>query len=268
MFISVILPVYNAETFVEDAVRSILNQTYKEFELIIIDDNSKDNSLNIVNELAKEDKRIIILKNKENLKLSNTLNLGILASKGKYIARMDADDISVSNRFELQLAEFKSNTKLDILGGQIAEFYHDPNKITSHRKVPTTQLEIEKFARRRNPFNHPAVMYKKTTILRLGLYDINAIRIEDYDLWLRALHNQCVCSNLDMVLVHYRSTLNSMKRRKTFISLKNHIQARTKFYSRKYISFIDLCYGISTQIILFLLPTKIATIIFSKVARI
>jgi glycosyltransferase involved in cell wall biosynthesis len=250
------------------AVDSLLDQSVVSDNIIIVADGPLTPSLDSVLKQYKDLNNISIYRLKVNQGLGNALNFGIKKSRNELIARMDADDISVSNRFELQLAEFKSNTKLDILGGQISEFYHDPNKITSHRKVPTTQLEIEKFARRRNPFNHPTVMYKKTTILRLGLYDINAIRIEDYDLWLRALHNQCVCSNLDMVLVHYRSTLNSMKRRKTFISLKNHIQARTKFYSRKYISFIDLCYGIFTQIILFLLPTKIATIIFSKVARI
>jgi hypothetical protein len=180
---------------------------------------------------------------------------------------MDSDDIAILNRFELQITEFNKKPELDILGGQIAEFIDDPDKIVSYRRVPTTHLEIKNFARRRSPFNHPTVMYKKSTIKRLGCYDVSAIRVEDYDLWLRALSQDAVCANLDAVLLNYRSTIDAIKRRKTFVSLKNHIRARARFYMKGYISLFDFFYGAMTQTTLFILPTGLANVAFSKGVR-
>jgi hypothetical protein len=180
---------------------------------------------------------------------------------------MDSDDISLPSRFELQLAEFMKNPKLDILGGQLAEFIDTPDRIVSYRNVPTTQGEIAKFSKRRSPFNHPTVMYRKSVIEKLGGYDISAIRIEDYDLWLRAIANGAQCANLNKVLLAYRAASDTMKRRRTFSSWKNHMKARTRFYNKGYISFIDFCYGVLTQTILFVAPRKLSAKLFNRVVR-
>jgi glycosyltransferase involved in cell wall biosynthesis len=100
--ISVIMAVYNGEKYLAEAIESILNQTFKEFEFIIIDDGSKDNSLNIIKRYAKKDSRIIIIKNEKNMKLAWSLNKGLKIARGKYIARMDSDDISLTDRLEKQ----------------------------------------------------------------------------------------------------------------------------------------------------------------------
>ena len=266
---SVIMSVYKKDRpeWFEQAIKSLLNQTIRSDDIVIIADGPLTSRLNAVLRQHAKKESISVIRLRTNQGLGNALNLGIKRVRNELIARMDADDIAVPNRFELQIAEFNKNPDLDILGGQIAEFIDNPDEIVAYRKVPTTHLEIKKFARRRNPFNHPTVMYKKSTVQRLGCYDISAIRIEDYDLWLRALSNGAVCANVDIVLLKYRSTVDAMKRRKTLTSLKNHIKARTRFYTREYISLSDFLYGVTAQTILFIMPIGLAGVVFRKVVR-
>lgn len=266
---SIVMAIYKNDKpeWFEQAMESVLNQTVRSDDIVIIADGPLTPPLNTVLRRYENRESISLIRLRINQGLGNALNVGIKHAKNKLIARMDSDDIAVLNRFELQIAEFQKNPELDILGGQIAEFINNPEEIIAYRKVPTTQLEINKFARRRSPFNHPTVMYKKSTIQKLGCYDISAIRIEDYDLWLRALSNGAVCANLDAILLNYRSTPDAMKRRKTLVSWKNHIRVRARFYDKKYITLSDLLYGIATQTILFIMPTKLASIALKKVIR-
>lgn len=267
---SVVMPVYakdRAEWF-EQAIESVLGQTVPSDDIIIVADGPLTEELeNTLGKYAAHD-TISVVRIEKNQGLSNALNLGINNAKHDLIARMDSDDIAVKERFELQVAAFSKNKKLGILGGQIAEFIDNPEEIVSYRKVPVGHDEIKTFARRRSPFNHPTVMYKKSVIQGLDGYDVTAVRIEDYDLWLRALNNGVVCENIDAVLLKYRSTRDAIKRRKTFKSLKSHINARAKFLSRGYISFSDFCYGAVTQTALFVLPNSVADAAFKKVVRV
>lgn len=110
-------------------------------------------------------------------------------------------------------------------------------------------------------------MYKKSIIQGLDGYDVAAVRIEDYDLWLRALNNGVVCENIDTVLLKYRSTNDAMKRRKTTGSLKSHVRFRIRFFSKGYITSMDLAYGMVSQLVIFMLPSKLAETLFKKVVR-
>lgn len=266
---SVVMAVYHKDRaeWLKQAIESMLNQSVVSDDIVIVADGPLTPQLDATLQTYENAKTISLIRLQKNEGLGNALNVGIEHAKNELIARMDSDDISLPNRLELQIAEFVKNPKLDILGGQIAEFIDNPDEIVAYRKVPTEQDEIEKFARRRNPFNHPTVMFKKSTIQKIGSYDISAIRIEDYDLWLRALSNSAVCANLDTTLLKFRSTADAMKRRKTFTSLINHYKARTRFYTKKYISLSDLIYGIISQTLLFVLPTGILSIIFKKMMR-
>ncbi|MDE3946029.1 glycosyltransferase family 2 protein, partial [Glaesserella parasuis] len=114
--VSVIIPCYNAENFVESAVRSIMEQTYSNLEIIVINDCSSDNTGEILKRLAEEDPRIKYIENEQNLKLPKTLNKGINLAKGDYIARMDSDDISLPVRLEKQVEFMLSNKNIDIVG--------------------------------------------------------------------------------------------------------------------------------------------------------
>lgn len=266
---SVVMAVYKNDRaeWLQQAIDSLLNQSVKADDIVIVVDGPLTEALNAVLRRYKNEKTISIMRLPENKGLGNALNIGIAHAKRELVARMDADDIAVENRFELQLAEFDKNPDLDILGGQIAEFIDTPDNIVAYRKVPTSYNDIKQFARRRSPFNHPTVMYKKSTIQKLGGYDVSAIRIEDYDLWLRAIHGGATVSNLSEVVLDYRANEDAMRRRKTFSSLKNHTKARLKFYKRDYISAGDLVYGVITQTILLILPVSLAKSIFNRTVR-
>lgn len=253
--------------WLKQAIDSLLDQTVLSDDIIIIADGPLTAQLYDVLGQYTNNESFSFIKLRTNQGLGNALNIGIKRAKNQLVARMDSDDISVPNRFKLQIAEFNNNPELDILGGQVAEFIDNPEEIVAYRKVPINNHEIKKFARRRNPFNHPTVMFKKSTIQKIGCYDTTAIRIEDYDLWLRAISSGAVCANLDVVLLKYRSTIDAMRRRKTFTSIRSHIKVRFRFFIKKYISFSDFMYGVITQILLFVMPVKFANLIFNMVVR-
>ena len=266
---SVIMSVYgkdNAE-WLTQSINSLVCQTIKSNDIVIVADGVLTEQLETVLDEYNKIPTFTLVRLPENKGLGNALNVGLRTAKNELVARMDADDISVPNRCEMQLEAFARNPGLEILGGQIAEFTDNPNTIISTRKVPTDHSEIDRFSKRRSPFNHPSVMYKRTSILQLGGYDTSAIRTEDYDLWLRALAVNLECSNLSETLLYYRSTAGTMQRRKTYTSLRNHINSRRKFYSNGYITLSDLIFGIVTQTLLFVLPNSVASFVFNKAVR-
>jgi len=269
MMYSIVMAVYKKDhpKWFQQALESLRSQTVISDDIVIVADGPLTTQLDDVLRQYKHEKSISIIRLKKNQGLGNALNAGIKHAKNELIARMDSDDVAVQNRFELQLNEFKRNPELEILGGHIAEFTDSIEEVVTYRKVPITSLEIKMFSRRRSPFNHPTVMYKKSTIQRIGLYDTSAIRVEDYDLWLRAISQGVNCANLDAVLLYYRATAEAMERRKTLTSLRNHIRVRVRFFTKGYISMIDLCYGIVTQTVLFIIPTRLANLLFKRLVR-
>ena len=198
-FISVILPVYNAEKYIVEAIKSILNQTYKNFELLVINDGSTDTTHQLISEI--KDKRISIIENEKNLGLIATLNKGISIAKGELIARMDADDISLPNRFESQVNFLIENKSVDILGCSY-EMFGDINKtiqVISNKKKLAIALLFK------NAVMHPTVMFRKKSIIENELqYDPNYLHIEDWAFWLSAIKKGLIIANIDEVQLKYR----------------------------------------------------------------
>ncbi len=180
--ISVILPVYNGEKYLKEAIESILNQTYKDFEFIIINDGSTDKSLDIIEKYKKEDERIIVI-SRENKGLIATLNEGIEKAKGKYIARMDQDDISLPNRFEEQLKFLEKNPEIGVCGTWVEVFGENRNPILW--KMPIKDEELRPRLLFSVTFAHPSVMMRKGLINQYNLrYNEKYINAEDYKFWL------------------------------------------------------------------------------------
>jgi glycosyltransferase involved in cell wall biosynthesis len=180
--ISVLMPVYNGQQYLAEAIESILNQTYKHFELLLLDDGSSDNSERIIKDF--NDSRIVYVKNETNKGLIYTLNRGIGLAKGIFIARMDADDVSIATRFEKQIEEFKKDEKLVICGSFIKTFGNGTEEYISH--IPVTNAQIMSSIFFVCPFAHPSVMIKKESLLQLNeFYREDYKHSEDYDLWSR-----------------------------------------------------------------------------------
>jgi glycosyltransferase involved in cell wall biosynthesis len=220
--ISVILPVYNSEKYIFEAVQSILYQTYTNFELLILDDGSIDNTISIIENF--NDERIILFKSEKNYGIVHQLNKGIDNCKGEFIARMDADDISHPERFEKQIIFFEDsrNSDIDVLGTDAMKI-GDENGIFEFKNYKPKQISF--LLNFNCAILHPSVMIRKR-IFEKGLrYSENYKFAEDFALW-KKIDNGSNISILPEILIDYRihksQTNKSSKRRN--IQLKSVIE--------------------------------------------
>jgi glycosyltransferase involved in cell wall biosynthesis len=179
------MTVYNGERFLKEAIESIINQTYKDFELIIIDDGSTDGSIEIIK--GYNDSRIRLLVNETNKGQSYSRNWGIRESKGSYIAIMDADDVASPERLKIQHDYFESNSEISLCGSWI-EVIGEEGEFKKIRKVPTDNFEIKADLIFNCPIIHPTVMFRKKDFVQNGFfYDEEFKYAQDMELWSRAM---------------------------------------------------------------------------------
>ena len=201
--ISVVLPVYNAEAYVREAVEGILEQTFTDFELIIINDGSTDDSGVILRELAARDTRIVLIE-RPNGGLVSALNDGIESARADLIARMDADDVAMPERFALQHARMIQEPELAVLGSFFHIMDRDGAIIRLYNDLPLTPAAAMRFVNHRCPVHHPTVMMRRDAVLKAGGYRKAFCHAEDYDLWLRMSDLGHAIANLPQPLLNYR----------------------------------------------------------------
>ena len=202
--ISVVMAVYNADRYLEDAINSILNQTYRDLELLIIDDCSTDRSFEIANNLSKTDSRIMLLKNEKNIGAAMTRNNGLNIAHGKYIAICDADDITNPVKFEKQMSLLEDNPDLYLVGTG-ANNISAEGKIISVFKPVCGNLNVARTLPYKNPFYHSSVMFRNTHEFEYRDFWC----VEDYDLFLRMLSAGKVMDNIPDPFLGYRISYNS-----------------------------------------------------------
>ena len=201
--ISVVLPVYNAEAYVSEAVESILAQSFTDFELIAINDGSTDGSGAILRELAARDTRIVLVE-RPNDGLVSALNEGIESARAEFIARMDADDVAMPERFALQYARMVKEPELAVLGSLI-RLIDEAGNVTGSGGYSLTPERIARYLRERGcPVAHPTVMMRRGAVLKVGGYRKAFSHAEDYDLWLRMSDLGYAIANLPQPLLNYR----------------------------------------------------------------
>lgn len=240
--ISILMGVYNCETTVGDAILSILSQTYSEWEFIICDDGSSDKTRNIVDKYAEMDARIICISNNCNMGLAYTLNHCLSLARGKYIARMDGDDICTKNRLQIEKDFLDNNSKYDLVSCAM-EFYDDKGKYGEYiyPKFPKKTDLIKN-----SPFCHAGCLIRKEVLTRLGGYSIDkrVERMEDYDLWFRFMAEGFYGYNIPEILYSMRDDRNAFKRRKLIYRFRSaQLKWRIWVYfklSFKYLPYIVL----------------------------
>ncbi|MFA5806138.1 MAG: glycosyltransferase [Melioribacteraceae bacterium] len=227
--ISVLLSTYDAAYKLEKTIRSVLQQTFKDFELIIIDDGSNDNTYEVVSSFA--DERLRYFK-KEHSGLGDSLNIGIEYSKGELIARIDAGDICHPRRFEKQIDYLNKHDEIDVLGTGYGVFHG--NKLYYYYFNPSKDAEIKKLLVYRNTIFHPSIIFKKSIVLCNNGY--KNIPYEDYELWLR-ISPKVVFANLFEILCYYWFDKNSITRSNIDKNKKIvfHFLTATNNYYRNYI---------------------------------
>ncbi|MDR6761453.1 glycosyltransferase involved in cell wall biosynthesis [Flavobacterium sp. 2755] len=207
--ISVIIPVFNAASFLHESIESILNQTFSDFELIILNDKSTDESLEIIKKFQAKDNRIIIIDKEQNVGPANLRNEGINAAKGTYIALMDADDIALPTRFEKQIEVLKNNSEIGVCGTWFTFFGSKKDKIIKHNTNPDA-IKVS-FLHSCN-IGNPTVMFKKEVLGDLK-FDNDYVPVEDYDLWSRLLAKTNFY-NIPESLLNYRQHNNNISKTK------------------------------------------------------
>lgn len=221
--VSVIMPVYNAEKYLREAIESILTQTFSDFEFLILNDGSTDHSIDIIR--SYNDSRIRIHSSGVNRGLIFQLNKGLNLSRGKYIARMDADDISLPERLARQVEFLETHPEIGVLGTGVTIIDGDGN--TSHTLQPPTQHVVIKWCLCfNNLITHPSVMMRRQIVGQVGGYNPDMALAEDFDLWRRL---SCVTrlSNLKDLLVFYRihdsnaSTIHASEVRQTAVRIRS-----------------------------------------------
>lgn len=211
--VSVIMATYNGTSYLHDAIKSIINQTYENWELIVCDDCSTDDSYSILQEYEKQYLgKIKVVQNATNSKLAASLNHSLKYATGDYIARMDDDDYSLPNRFEVEVNYLNSHPELSFVCSDVNIF--DENGIWGVRKCKM-ELTTENIFRY-HPIVHPTVMIRKDDLLEAGGYTVSpkTSRTEDYDLWCKLSYLKKRGHCINQILFNYRENSNGFKKRK------------------------------------------------------
>ena len=197
--VSVLMPVYKTAPYLSEAMDSMLHQTFKDYELIVLDDCSPDNAEEILD--AYDDSRIVRYKGENNVGLSNVLNVGIEMARGKYIARMDSDDISLPNRLQIQVDYLEAHSEIDLVSVGMQLFGAKESVWIRERNPEKVKIE----ALFHSPVLHASSMWRKDSFERHGLrFRQEMVPAEDYDLWTRAMLKGLKLVNLPDVLYEYR----------------------------------------------------------------
>ncbi|MFP4555381.1 MAG: glycosyltransferase family 2 protein [Bacteroidales bacterium] len=259
-FVSVILPVYNGDRYLKYAIESVLKQTYTAFELIIVNDNSSDNTQNIIDSFSRHDNRIICLRNFQQQGVAKSLNTGINCSKGSVIARIDADDLWEKRKLKIQMERFEQDPDLMLIGTRKILIDAKGDEMPQNHEFKCfSNKQIRKNIHVANLFNHSSVVYRKSVIKKFGHYNENYKNSEDYELWLRICY-RVKSEIIPIPLVRYRMHSSSVTSLKLKQQMYYSIRARvayifnyglrgffTKLFLRE-VAFLILPYSIITLI--------------------
>lgn len=267
---SVLMTVYGKDNpeYFRTALLSMIKQTKQPDEIVLVKDGPiGDKIQDVIDELNNKYPNMIIqVQLKTNIGLGLALNEGMKICKNELIARMDSDDISLPTRCEKQVIEFETNPNLDIVGSQIIEFVGTTDNVVGKRDVPVTNLEIHKYARRRDPFNHPTVMYRKSKVMKYGPYG-NYRKNQDTALWIELLSNGCMASNVPEYLLMFRFDEETYKKRKSWINTKLLINIRWRGFKIGFNSFFDFAIVSVMQLGVYIMPTKFQKFVYTKILR-
>jgi glycosyltransferase involved in cell wall biosynthesis len=226
--LTVVLPVYNGQRYLRDAIESILGQSYRDFELLIVDDGSSDSTPNILAHFADRDRRIRLLRH-GNKGVGYSIQRGMREARGKLIAEIGADDIVLPDRFRKQVTFFENNPDYVLLGGQLSIIDGRGRRI-GMRRYPKTDEQLRKALVEYNPFGGSSLMYRRQAALDSGGYTSRFQTCEDYDFLLRLSKLGKIANHPD-TLSEYRLHGGATKSQKTLQQLKDTLAVKRVAYS-------------------------------------
>ncbi len=228
--ISVLIVVYNEERYIEKSIDSILNQIYSNIEIVIVNDSSTDRTQKIITSFL--DQRIKLINNKENIGLTRSLNIGLKACRGEFIARLDGSDLMIENRLEKQIEFLKNNPKIAVVGS-FFKCINETGKELNELNYPSgITKNIYRLLHGENPVGHPGVLMRKNIINKLGNYREEYYYSQDIDLWLRIYLGGYLIDNIPEYLTFYRIHRNSISIKNKDRQSQYHIIAFHDFYQK------------------------------------
>lgn len=268
MTISVLMSVHDGEDprYLAESLQSLAAQFLKATEVILVEDGPINTELLKTIDKYRKTLNIVSVPLGRKVGLGLALNEGLDHCSYELVARMDADDICMPLRFQLQLDHMARHSDVSVLGGWIAEFEVDPEKISNYRRLPTEHRKIEAFAKTRCPFNHMTVMYKKSEVERAGGYKDFPIG-QDYNLWIRMLMQGARFANLPEYLVHVRCGKGSVSRRRGWRRVRYDVKNQLDFYKLGFVGPLRFLANVSLRIVGRLLPSRLLRLVYSYAWR-
>lgn len=261
---SVLMSIYKNEKLcnLKEAINSILNQTVLPNEIVIVKDGPLNEDINLYLErLINEYNFIKFVNFDRNVGLGLALRAGVIACSNEFIARMDTDDIAKIDRFEKQLEFLEKNPQISLLGTCIEEFSTTLEKPDTKTLLPLIHDEIVSFSKKRNPFRHMTVIFKKSAVLKCGNYR-DFLWFEDYDLWVRMINNGCKVANLPNILVSVRADKNMFARRGGWKYLKQDIKFQKFLLDIRYITKKTFFFNLVIRTIIRVIPNNLRNKIY------
>jgi len=266
--VSVIMPTFNSERFVSAAIESVLNQSYKDLELIAVDDGSTDTTPAILRHYANLDSRVQVLRNETNRKAPYSRNRGISVSRGEFLVTFDSDDICAPTRLATQIRRMQDDSRLGVIGSSIL-LIDQYDQVIGCRRYPESDERLRRNIFKFSPFAAPSTMIRKSSILNAGLYDATLAPCEDIDLWFR-IARIAKLGNCPEVLLKYRvhgesATFKTMRKMNAY-TFRIRLKAMREYAYPTNLSTLTQLFVI--RLLTFALPAEIEFYLFGKVRAI
>ena len=267
--ISVLMSVYKKENpeYLRASLESILVQTRTADEILLIEDGPLTQELyQVVAEYQKKCDYLHVHAMEQNVQLGRALAKGVELCQYDLIARMDTDDIAKPDRFEKQIRVFQEHPELDVVGAWIDEFEETTSNIISTRKLPEVHDDICQFAKKRNPENHPVIMFRKQAVLAAGGYQHFPL-FEDYYLWIRMLQNGAKFYNIQESLLYFRFSPAMFKRRGGLKYVTTELRFQNQLRNLEFITSSEYLYNVFIRVITRMMPNTLRAILYKKALR-
>ena len=266
---SVLLSIYTKENpkYFNDCLKSLLEQSYLPNEIVIVKDGVITNELNEILE-----KFVLIYQNVKVVPLLTNHGLGFALNEGlkhcqyELVARMDTDDLAKPNRFERQVKFMENNPEIAVVGAWVEEFQDTPKNIISVRSLPETSQKLVLYAKKRNPLNHPVVMFRKSEVMKAGGYQHFPL-FEDYYLWARMIMNGAKLYNIQECLLSFRSSPEMYKRRGGFKYAIAEVKFLRVLKSIGFITNSECIINIATRFLIRIMPNQLRRYIYQILLR-
>lgn len=267
--ISVLMAVYKKDNpaFLRESLESIFTQTVEAGEVVLLEDGPLTEALyDVIKLYQSKYPALRVVAYSVNRGLGKTLNDGLQLCKYDIVARMDADDICKSNRFETEYKWLKTHEDYDVIGSWVDEFTKDKTQVRSIRKVPEQYEDIKKYARYRCPVNHPTVMYRKAAVQAVGGY-LTEYFPEDYFLWLRMLKNGCKFYNIQQSLLWFRYSEETVAKRGGWSYACDEVRILVRMLKMGYIPFHIFCQSVVIRFTTRVMPLPIRQRLYNLIRK-